>query len=887
MARSPRSHILWLLVFGILVQPLSGRAEDRLSLDAGWFLQSSEKVSNGGEALSSQDLAPTGWYPTSVPTTVLAALVDNKVFPDPFYGLNLKSIPGYRKAPWLVMPEDSPFRVSWWFRKDFELSPDHAGKHLFLTFDGINYRANIWLNGKKVADKEEVIGMFRRFEFEVTEACQVGKKNCLAVEIIPPGQLPDVQYRTKQLEATTGWDDHNQYPPDMNMGIWRNVSLSASGPVRLRHPYVSTRLDLPGLESAHLTVSAMATNLEDHTIEAILAGTIESIEFKQSVSLAPSETKTVVFSPSDFSQLNLEKPRVWWPSPLGPQELYRVDLRAQVEGKESSAVGTTFGIRDVTTTINDEGWRTYWVNGKRILIRGGAWMTSDMMLRFSHRRYDALIRYAKEAGLNMLRSEGFSIRETDEFFDLCDQHGVMVTQQLFGRSIPDENLALSCIEDTLLRIRNHPSLVHFLGHDETFPTPHLDEGYRRMLAQYTPERTYQPHSGAFDVEERFETGGTRTGTRELWTYAGPLKYYEGHNDGAWGFAQSGGIGGVVAPYESMRRMMPKSELWPPWTETWSFHTVTQGGQYFDALLKALDARYGKPGGIEDFCLKAQAMNYESARAMFEAYGRNKYSATGITTWKYDAAWPASPTWQYIDWYLIAGGAYYGAKKACQPLHVQYSYDDNSVYVVNGHRKDFHGLAVTARIYDLDMKEKYTKKAAVDVGEDGKTQCFIIEKPEGLSKSFFLVLNLANDAGEALDENFYWLSTVPDIAGTKSYDDDRNFSITPQSVADFTDLQHLPPAQIGLKHEVEQSGEDLALRVTVKNKGKNLAFQSHLAVTKGKGGDEVSPAYWQDNYVSLLPEEERTVRVSFHRTDLDGTEPVIKVDGWNVGGVEGE
>jgi exo-1,4-beta-D-glucosaminidase len=551
-----------------------------------------------------------------------------------------------------------------------------------------------------------------------------------------------------------------------------------------------------------------------------------------------------------------------------------------VNGQVSDGESVRFGIREVTTYINDEGWRGYMVNGKKILIRGGAWMTCDMLLRLTPKRYDALIRYAKEANLNMLRSEGFSIRETEEFYSLCDKHGVMVTQQIFGRSIPDEDLAVKCIEDMMLRVRNHPSLVHFLGHDETFPTPRLDQAYRELIAKYTPERTYQPHSGAFDVDERFKTGGTRTGTRELWTYANPTHYYKNKEDGAWGFAQSGGIGGIVASFESVRRMMAEKDLWPLWTDTWSFHTVIQGGPYFDAVLKALDARYGKPAGIEDFCKTAHVMNYESARGMYEAYARNKYSATGITTWKYDAAWPAAMTWQYVDWYLLPTGAYYGAKKACEPLHVQYSYDDHSVYVVNSYYKEFNSIAVTARVYNSDMTEKYSRTAALDIGPDGKVNVFTVEWPDDLTKSHFLSLKLEDGSGRQISDNLYWLSTVPDIPGEQTYEKGL-FAVNAASVADHTGLRTLPAVNLDMTCMIEKKGAENVVRVTVKNPTENLAFFTHLAVTKGPGGFEVAPTFWADNYFSLLPGEEKQVTATFAVEDLEGASPVIRLGGWNI------
>ena len=848
-----------------------------LPLKQNWTIQSSAKVKERGEILSTEGFKPAGWHPATVPTTVLAALVEDQTYPDPYYGLNLKSIPGYKDGRWLVMPQTSPFRPPWWFRTQFVLPPSYRGKYLTLHFEGINYQANIWLNGRQIADSKTVIGMFRRFEFPVNEHARIGETNCLAVEIIPPGLIPERTYGTKQIEATTGWDDHNPQPPDLNMGIWRDVYIAATGPVVLRHPYVATRLDLPSLAAAHLTISAEVRNLSDQEVAGELAGEIESLRFSQPVRLAPKQTTTVVFSPDRFRQLNIAKPRVWWPNPAGPQELYDLRLAFTAKGQVSDSTSVRFGIREVTTYLDKDGWRGYMVNGRKILIRGGAWMTSDMLLRLTTRRYEALIRYAREANLNMLRSEGFSIRETDEFYSLCDRYGVMVTQQIFGRSIPDEPLAIACVKDMILRIRNHPSLVHFLGHDETFPTPTLDKAYRELIATYTPERTYQPHSGAFEVKERFQTGGTRTGTRQLWTYGTPSHYYRNKEAGAWGFAQSGGIGGVVAPLESLRKMMRERDLWPPFSEAWSFHTVIQGGSYFDALWKALEARYGKAASIQDFVIKAQAMNYESARGMYEAYARNKYSSTGITAWKYDAAWPAATTWQYVDWYLQAGGAYYGAKKACEPLHVQYSYDDNSIYVVNSYYRDFSDLTVTARVFDLDLKERFSKSAVVAVAADDRQNVSTVSWPSDITKTFFLSLKLADSAGKIVSDNFYWLSTVPEIPGPQG---SRNgvFFIDAKSAPDYTALNQLAPVRLTPACRFEQKGSATIGYVTVENNTASLAFQIHLAVTKGPNGEEVTPCYWQDNYFSLLPGEKRELTVRFATEDLGGAAPFVRLDG---------
>jgi len=858
-----------------------------MNLKDNWKIQSSALAQSSGSSISVNDFPAEKWYPASVPGTVLANLVDNKVYSDPYYGENLKSIPGYKTGSWISMDKKSPFYSSWWYRTSFKVPSEWKGQNMKLHLNGINLKANVWMNGHLIADTVSVVGMFRRFEFNINQWVKPGSENTLAVEIFAPGRIPDIKYYTKQVEATTGWDDHNPQPPDLNMGIWRDVTISAEGPVSIRYPYVVTDLDLPSLDIAHLTVTAKVINNTAKLVSGKLTGTIGDIDFEKAVSLQPNESKDVGFTPADYSQLNFSKPRIWWPHTVGAQELYNLTLRFTVKGQLSSKEKVRFGIREVETYINKEGWRGYRVNGKNILIRGGAWMTSDMLLRLTPGRYEGLIRYAREAGLNALRSEGFSIRETDEFYNLCDEYGVLVIQQFFGRNLPDEKLAVSIIEDMLLRIRNHPSLIHFLGHDETFPTKFLDSSYRALIAKYSPQRTYQPHSGAFEVKDRFETGGTRTGTLELWAYANPSHYYTHKEDGAWGFAQSGGIGGIFAPYETMRKVIPEKALWPIENETFSFHTVLQGLEYFQAALDAIKNRYGKAKNIIDLSNKGMALNYESARGMFEAYARNKYDALGITTWKYDAAWPAVCSWQYVDWYLNVGGAYYGAKKACEPLHVQYSYDDNSIYVVNSFYKEFKNLKVTAKLFNFDLSEKYSRSSVVNVGSDGKTEAFKIEFPGDLSKTFFLKLKLDDNTGKEISDNFYWLSTQKDIEGLKvegkspkGFDWDL-FTAVPKSVSDFTELETLPGVELERSIELKDDSVESIGIVRINNKGDHLAFMIHLALTKGVGGEEINPAYWDSNYFSLFPGESKEIKVQFKKEDKVNSIPVLKVDGWNV------
>ena len=396
--------------------PSSLVPEMGLILHDGWALQASGKVEKPGEIISTQKFAPTGWYSVSVPTTVVAALVKQKVYPDPDYGMNLRKLPGmdypiganFSNIP---MQQDSPFMVPWWYRKVFTLPESYKGKTIWLDFGGINYRANIFLNGKQISKKEDVAGAWRTYEFNITAAAVLGKPNVLAVEIFSPTD--------RDLAIT--FVDWNPAPPDKNMGLFREVAVRTSGPVAVRYPAVVSKVDADG--KAHLTVTALLKNGTDQPVKGTLKGKIEKTDFSQDVELAPNEQKDVTFDPAQVSQLNAERPRLWWPAQVGKPELYKLEMNFEVNGKISDATETDFGIREITSELNANGKRVFSINGKKFLIRGGGW-SPDMMLRENSERLHNELDYVQDMGLNTIRLEGKL--ETKDFFDLADKRGILV-----------------------------------------------------------------------------------------------------------------------------------------------------------------------------------------------------------------------------------------------------------------------------------------------------------------------------------------------------------------------------------------------------------------------------------------------------------------------------
>jgi exo-1,4-beta-D-glucosaminidase len=861
-----------------LVEPVAAQ-ELRLPLADGWRIQSSAAVTVTGETISTPGFKTEGWYRVTVPSTVLAALVANDVYPDPFFGMNLRAIPGTgypigRNFSPLAMPADSPFRVAWWYRRAFTLPAAARGRHVALHFDGITYRANIWLNGRQIARAEDVAGTYRLFEFDITREAKPGETNVVAVEVLPPE--PD--------DLAWNWVDWNPAPPDKNMGLFRPVSVTTSGNVVLRYPHVVTHLD-KDRSRADLTVTVEAHNLAGKAVGASIAGQIERATFRTNIELAPGETKTVTFSPDGFPQLGFVQPRLWWPAELGAQNLYRLDVSATVGGAVSDRQHVTFGIREIASTITERGGRLFTVNGRPILIRGGGW-APDMLLRASAERQDAELRYVRDMRLNTIRLEGKL--DDDRFFDEADRLGIIVLagwcccdiwEQWSKWKPGTKEVAAESLRDQIRRLRTHPSLLAWMNGSDNPPPADVEQMYLDVLKELNWPNPIISSATAKKSTVTGATGVKMTGPYD-WV---PPSYWllDDSRGGAHGFNTETSPGPAVPPVESLRRMLPADHLWPI-DDVWNYHAG--GGQFRTLKLftDALSARYGPASSVEDYAVKSQLMAYEGERAMFEAYARNKYSATGVIQWMLNNAWP-SMIWHLYDYYLRPGGGYFGTKKACEPVHVQYSYDDHSVVVVNETDARVAGrLAV--RVLNLDASAKFSRDVPVEVAPDSNDRVLTIPEVGGLSSAYFVDLRLSSPDGRTLSSNFYWLSTTPDdLDWQKS-----TWYMTPaKAYADMTALQTLQPGRVtaAMKLPPVSRGADPQARITLTNTGSSVAFFIRLQITRGAGGEEVLPVLWEDNYLSLLPGETRTVTATWSARDLGTARPALVVSGWNVARIE--
>ena len=848
------NKIILLLASSVICFSQGSAQADSIPLSDGWEIRPADQVSAPGTIISTTAFKPDQWYAAQAPSTVAGTLVEDKVYPDPFFGVNLKELSA-----------NKAFQGPWWYRKEFNVDPGRDGQ-VWLHFDGINYRANIWLNGKPIADSNDVVGAYRTYRFNITSALVSGKPNVLAIETFP----------ADKNSLGINWVDWNPAPPDKNLGLWRDVYLTTTGPIALHFPHVVTKVDMPYLDKAHLVVSTDVENTAFHDANVTVSGTIANQHFEKTIVLEPYQIVHL-----EFPALTVDKPRLWWPVHMGAQNLYDLNLKATLNGIPSDETTVHFGIREATSELNRNGARVFKINGKPVLIRGGGW-APDLFLRSSAEREQQEIRYVKDMNLNAIRFEGKT--ESGRFLELCDREGILVIagwcccdfwEQCNQWKDADYALATKSLRDQIRRIRNHPCLLTYWYGSDNPPNARAESNYLAVLRDLDWPNSAQSSASAKKSALSEPTGLKMSGPCQ---YVPPMYWYSDTKaGGAFGFNTETSPGPAIPPIESLRRMLPRDHLWPI-DDYWNFHCGGGAFKNLDIFTEALNRRFGNATNVSDYAEKAQVMAYDGERAMFEAYARNKYESTGVIQWMMNNAWP-SMIWHLYDYYLRPAGGYFGTKKACEPLHIQYSYDDRSVVVVNGFYQEFKGLKASATVYNLDMTQKFSAQTNLDIAPDGTKRILRLPEPAGLSSTYFVKLKLEDAAGKSVSENFYWLSTQGDTLDQPRQDSAWYYTPTRQ-FANFKALSTLPPVKLKASAKSGRSGGEYATHVTVENPGKSLAFFVHLKVNDSKTGGEILPVIWEDNYFSLLPGEKRELTATY-ATLPRGSKPLLEVTGWNV------
>ena len=839
-----------------------------IPLRTGWKLQSGCVVKSSGDRISLPDFRTVDWIDAAVPGTVLGSQVAAGIFPNPFFGMNLRKIPGMdypvgKIFGYRPMSEKSPYRCSWWYRT--ELSTAGApGRTTWLHFDGINYRANLWLNGKQAAGSDAVAGAFRSYDFDISAYLAGGHKNVLAVEVFA------------QTEHDLGIDflDWNPAPADKSLGLWRGVSLAFTGPVTIRNPTVSTHFLNDDLTEAELRIVADVANHAAHPVKATVTAAAGLIHVQQQITLAAKEMRVVAFDAADFKQLRVKNPAVWWPYQYGEPHLERLTVAVDTDGVASDARSIRFGIREAQARLNEKGFLQFRINRRDILIRGGGW-DPDLFYREPQERLRQELAYVKHMHLNAIRLEGKL--GSDELFDLADEMGILIMpgwqccdfwQHWEKWTAKDHEIANASLSSQISRLRSHPSVFVWLNGSDEIPPPQVEKDYLAVLK----ERDWpNPIMNSAADRTSIVTGPSGVKMTGPYDYVPPEYWYLDKDKlgGAFSFNTETSPGAAVPAMASIRRTLPRKSWWPI-DEEWVYHAASGKFAQYTNFGSAMAATYGAATSFENYTRKAQLMAYDGERAMFEAYGANKYRSTGVIQWMLNNAWP-SFYWHLYDYYLVPGGGYFGARKANEPLHVQYRFDDRNIVVVNSTLAAYRGLRVYGKVVDLAGKERFADELSLNIAADGVTTAFAVPSQRATT---FLQLELRDSQGRMVSENFYWVpAKLAELDWAKT-----TYVNTPAiSYADMRDLVTL--RQTSVQCSVRRGNEPGETTIDLRNSKNAVAFFLHLRAVKAGTDEEIVPIFWEDNFISLLPGDTRAVTVR----GLAGVkeEVEIKIDGWNV------
>ena len=848
----------------------AGAAATRI---AGWKIQSSSEVQVGGRAVSQPGFSTQGWYPVSAQATVFAGWLENGKYSHVFAGTRLRQV------------NAGHFRVPWWYRADFILPESEAGTHTFIRTDGIIPDADLWLNGVKIADRALVAGAYSVHELDVTQTVHPGI-NTLAVGVYPADPERDL---------VSSWIDWNPAAPDNNMGLWRGVDVVRSGEVSLHDPQVTAELALPQLDHARLTIKVAVRNEDTRGHAVTVSGEVAHVRLQRRIYLKPRQTRTVTFDSGTTPALDLSHPKVWWPAGMGAHPLYTLTLTARVEGAVSDQAGTTFGIRDVRSRLTQQGYRQFVVNGMPVLIRGAGW-APDMFLRNQPKRLAEEFAYVRDLGLNAIRTEGKLERQ--DFYDLADRNGIMILAgweccdkwEAWAKTggepwdAHDLQVAHASMASEAKLLRNHPSVIAFLIGSDNAPPPDVADSYTSALKEAGWPDAIVSAASAQTTAAAGPSGMKMSGP---YAWVPPDYWYGDQRGAAFGFNSETSAGFDIPRLVSLRKMLTPTALDALWNNP-DFQQFHVGAAWsplasmrrFDT---ALARRYGTPRSLADYVEKAQLADYAATRAQFEAYDArmdDARPATGVIYWMLNSAWP-SLHWHLVNHDLNPAGAYFGAKKANEPLHIQYSYDSRSIVAVNHARSAATDLNVRIRVRDLGGRVRYDKQLAnINLPANHALKLATIPPLAKLSPVYFVELDLTTAGGREVSRNVYWLSTHPDQldwAHSSGY-------VTPvSSYADFTALENLRGANVDVSASTRNDGVDDVTRVVLTNASPSdsVALFQHVSLRQGTDGAPILPVVWDDNDVTLWPGESATLVARYRAKPLGKASPVVHLQAWNT------
>lgn len=918
-------------VFDVL--PVAQRGEDEMTLDGQWDLAEATSDLNA----NSPEVADLKWKRVQMPATVQYALFKAGAAENPWFGDN------WKKLQW-IQDRD------WYLRRRFQTPSAWGGRHLRLRFDGMDYTGAVWLDGKLLGTHE---GMFGGPTFDVSAAAAPGAEHELVVRLIHEAPTAATQSMTPQLgirEMKSWAIDGRSYVWGnryRSIGLWRSIRLVSSGQAYMEAPWARTdRLDAGTATLWAQTTIVNAGAMFNGTIRAqIVDLPTGSVVWRQDAAQSvPSGTSYWERS------IVVRNPKLWWPIGMGSQHLYRLQLQLLNGTAGEDSIASRFGIRTMEMRRNpylpdkpranpglpawltdqtkladrhtDHLWQRgdlwqsdnlleedaeynsdagarylFVINGRPMYAKGANWLTSDELLMLTPEREGWLVKAARFAGINLFRlNGGVDIFETEQFFNLCDEAGILVWQELPLNWSHDSPVPLTTwreqIKQSVLRLRQHPSLAVYVGGNEFNPyleamAPALGVG-REIIAEYDdrPFRMASPMGTDYHAYASQEAD-----FNALWN-GDPNWYIRDFSENAnfiseWSFAVFPDIPTLqrVTPaadgskdavgYDIDKFLAARPAIEDHLAETSDAPMVQRKSSWYGDMAKADLAQYAEYSQMA----QADILGYvfEQWRAQFPYKG-------GEAVWTYNPISPSSG-WNLIDWFGQPQISYYSTKRADEPAHVMAKTNyftwgpgstfHSSVFAVNDNAKPIEGAQITARILDRAMKPVETVhwRLTVPAGSEKSSSREVMWRiPADTPASyFFLELTMSGADGHRISRQAYWLRVLTAFSDPAAL---AKWQSRASAETMATDGPWLKPqvsvAATGLATRLVNAkvdGPEERLTVLIKNTGAKPAYPVHLTVRP-----ETYSALWSDNYFWLAPGESVTVDGTV-RLDMTGLDPM--------------
>ena len=792
--------------------------------------------------------------------------------------------------------DQKQFDVDWWFRSHFDLDlSSYDGGLILLHINGINYKSDVYIDGKLVEEKDKIIGTFVKYTLDITNFIDKNlKTHYVAFDIDRPHNHWRISNETDLAISFVDW---NPEAPDSNMGIWQPVDVEIFDQIQLTVSSAFVKTEIAE-NRINLEIILHIKNWEEKSVETsftVQIGNFIRLKVK-ALSFEPLEEKQIVLDSDSYRDLSIkyDAEKLWWPYQMGKQTMHTLTIKFS-----NYEYTKQVGFKQIESEYDEElRIVVYKINQKKILLKGAGW-TPDLFLRQSPENYYNHIKYVRDMGLNVIRLEGKS--EGEEFYEYCDKMGILVIPgwncadawqrwKLWDETV--RRLSDKSVISQIRKLAPHPSVIIFILGSDYGPTNGVEERWRDIFEKEKWPNEILSSAAASSKGDEYPTGVKMSGP---YSWVPPNYFFlektrSNNYGGAFGFLSEGGPGENPLRLGSIEKVFSKDNLTAYEGDSWNYHCGNK--KVFGDLTKLtnpIKERFGLITDFDDFMRKSSAIVYESHRAMYEAYECFRYKSTGVIQWMLNNAWPSN-IWHLYDYFMTPTPAYFATKKATEKIHGLYNYDDYSVYLTNNFFYDFDSnINLDIYVIDKDGKNilKKINKNIVKLNSDETQKIETINDYYDNNCILHLEYSYNDDGKNILLTNTYFLNKKMDVL---NYTQVTFYNIGIIEYADLKFLDGLQKVSISasiLSKDYFEEGDKKKVRYNLKieNKGDAIALLLEMKIyhqtsPNDENREIIVPIIWSDNYFSIRGKKSYETTAEFDYNENIDNKLYLDIVGWN-------